>query len=332
MQSVLIPDRMSEPQIAPISWDAFEAELLAVYTPPQVAPATRKKIVQILRELRELGVQTTADLNTTLVARFVSSRPPDWSTWTLRGSLINVRTLCRYAEASGYLRVSPFRLRKMARWVRVEPLEGKRHLSRDELRKLLAVLAADVESRAGWSNWRARRLQIAVAIAAFCGLRKLEILRLQVGDIDLANGIIHLRPHGKRFKTAGSAKPVPMPDALIALLQNWMGHRLDAPFGYPLPKECSWLIPLNNRKGPWDGGSPGHTPLAKLQEAGRRAGIENVTWQMLRRSLATVLESHGCGEAMISRILRHSSIQVTKTHYRQADCENLRQATAGLDF
>lgn len=108
------------PRVRPIPWADFTEELLALYQPPMAARKTAAKLAQAMRELAELGVETTADLTPVLIARFVSSRP--WSSQhTLKSLLSSVRTACSYAEESRYVTISPFRLRKMAKFVKAPP-------------------------------------------------------------------------------------------------------------------------------------------------------------------------------------------------------------------
>ena len=71
----------------------------------------------------ELGVTSTADLTGATVAKLVASRPPDQSPATTKSLLRSLRTACAYAVGAGYLRVSPFTLRKT--WLRsLGPQDG----------------------------------------------------------------------------------------------------------------------------------------------------------------------------------------------------------------
>ena len=104
-----IPDtvRFAEPaeHVQPVPWDDFEAELLSVYQVPHVAKATRNKMKQVMKELRKLGVKTTSDLTTGLVARFCEARPPGQSDWTLQSLLMTLRSLsdlCRRFRIRSY--------------------------------------------------------------------------------------------------------------------------------------------------------------------------------------------------------------------------------------
>jgi integrase len=324
---------MQLPHYRPVPWAEFRAELLTLYTPPVVAPMTRGRLVQVLRELEALGgIETTADLTVQRVAQYVASRPPNQSAYTLHGVLSVVRTICTYAETAGYLRINPFRLRKLSKWVRLPALSGKRHLSRDEIRRILDVARTHVDERTGWSQWRARRTLIVIAIIAYTGVRKNECLYMRVTDVDLPNRILWVRGHGRRLKTSASEQPIPMPAALVPFIEDWLCHRLDGPVGWDIPADCPYLVPTLSRKAPWVSGSPGGKALDRLRAVAKLAGIEKATFQMLRASWATHAELNGMGEAMISRVLRHTTTSITKKHYRKADLANMAQAVEGFDF
>jgi integrase len=327
-------DRMPTDQTTtPIPWPVYRAELVALYAPPMCAKATAAKMRAVLRELDALGVQSTADLTPVLVSRYIAARLPDQSPYTLNSLLTVVRTICSYAEMSGYLRCSPFRLRKLSRWVRLTPLSGKRHFSREEIRKVLDLIAADIKAREGWAQWRSRRLQAATAIVAYTGMRKMEALQLQVGDVDLVARVIWIRPHGKggRLKTTASEAPVPIVQALVPILTSWLAHRMDEPHDFPCPDECPWLIPTVNRRSPWTSGQPGGKALDRLRAVAQRAGVEGLTFQALRHGWATHAEYFGYGPALIQRVLRHTSMR-TQKGYRHADLPNIIERTAGFDF
>jgi integrase len=267
------------------------------------------------------------------VSRYVLSRPPGQSSETLRSVLSSLRAVCSYAEACGYLgagRISPFRIKRLSKWVtRTERKEG-RHLSRDEIRRVLDRLRLDVAERTEWAQWRSRRIYVLTAIIAYCALRKNEAIRLQVGDVDLPGRTIHIVARTK-LKTTASAQPVPIPDALVPILADWLAHRLDAPPGVVVPA-CPWLIPCINRKVPWLHGALGAKSLDVFQDAAERAGIQGATLQALRRSWATHAEYHGLGPAMIQRVLRHTSGRTAERWYRKADLPNMREVCKGIDF
>jgi len=320
-----------------IPFDQFRAELLRLYGPPHRAPATRRQMKQVLNLVAALGVKTTADLTQTLVARFIEGRPPGQSPRTLQSLLVCLRGVCNQATVNGYLRVSPFASRSVARWLgHIGPPTERKHYSRAEIRQVLTLMGQDVESTAGWAQWKARRLQALTATVAYTGLRRSETLFLHAADIHLEARFIALtdrgRSGGKRLKTEGSEQPVPIPDALLPILADWLSHRLDAPVDFPVPLDCPWLFPTLNRRSNWTGGPPGTKPLDRLRDVAKRAGVEGMNFLSLRHSWATHAEYHGYGPALIQRVLRHTTEQTAAKWYRHADLPNLVERCAGFDF
>jgi integrase len=290
-----------------------------------------------MREIAALEVKTTAELTPTLVARYVESRPPGQSPRTLHGVLRVLRAICNQAVISGVLRVSPFASRRVSQWVgRMGPPTERKHYSREEIRRVLTLMAQDIETTAGWSQWRARRLYALTATVAYCGLRAVsEAQFLHAADIHLKERFINLtdrgRDGGRAFKTNASEQPVPIPDALVPILADWLEHRLDAPADFPIP-DCPWLFPTLNRRSNWTSGPPGTKPVQRLQAVGKRAGVEGLTFLALRHSWATHAEYHGYGPALIQRVLRHTTEQTAAKWYRHADLPNLIERCAGFDF
>lgn len=319
-------------QPAPMAWPDFVAEI-----DPSFRACTRdyyKRFLNACAALEALGVATTFDLTAPLIVRFIGGRPPGQSPWTLWGQLLMLRTICSHAARNRRLIASPFATVPINRIIRLGKPRGKRHLTMAECRRLMEVLRGDIAGKRHWGQWKGRRLYAMVAIGLYTGLRKMELLRLEVDDLDMPARLIRLTPHTPTglLKTAGSEQPVPIAPPLVPIILDWLSHRLDAPRGFEIPAEVPWLIPTWNRKGPWVGGNGPSKPLAQLKAVAARAGIEYVTIQMLRRSTATHLEAIGVEGGMISRILRHSGQQVTETFYRRADEDNIRAAVEGLSF
>lgn len=320
----------------PIPWARFREELETINRPPFKALATYRKLTHTLDLVETLDVKTTEDLTPTLIARFIEARPPGQSPHTLQSLLRVLRMVSNHAAIMGYVRVSPFALRRVSQWVgRIPKSTDKQHFSRDEIRRVLDLMRADCESTKGWAQWRARRLYALTATVSYTGLRRNEALYLHAVDIDLADRIIHVTDRGRdgglRLKTTASEAPVPIPDALAPILTDWLSHRLDRPAGFAVPP-CPWLFPNLNLKTPWREGPPGHKPLDRLQAVARRAGVEGMSWLALRHSWATHAEYFGFGPALIARVLRHTSERTAEEHYRHADVPNLVKRCRGFDF
>jgi integrase len=229
--------------------------------------------------------------------------------------------------------MTPFDVRR--KWVKVSIEPRKRHHSMEDIRRVLDLLAREVDEADGWPRWRARRLLALASTFAYTGLRRDEGLKLRVEDVDLDRRVIFLMERkGRRLKTEASAQPVPIPDALAPILEDWMSHRMDREEGgyhFLRDEECPWLFPGVSRRNAWTGGPRGHSPLDVLKAAGERAGVHGLNFLSFRHSFATHAESWGLSPAMLQRVLRHTTLG-TQSHYRHADLDNMRAAVDRISF
>jgi integrase len=332
--------------VSPIPFGQFRDEFLRVHGGIDASPRTTAKYRQVFGLLERLGLATTDQLTPDLIARLLENRPAGESPYTKLGILSHVRTACNYAEGRRYVNISPFRLRKLSRWVRAGRPRGKRHQSREEIRQVLDLMRRDVAAKLGWAQWRARRLYALTSVVVYTGLRAGEAQCLHAGDLLLDGGCfegccldgawINLVPrtaHG-RLKTDASAEPVCVPAPLLPILRDWLSHRLDHPEGFevPPPEQVPWLFPGSRRRGPWIGGQVCRRPVSRLKAAAKRAGVEGMTFQSLRRSWATLAEAIGVPQAMITRQCRHTSETTTRRWYQQRDLDNLHDAIEGFEI
>jgi integrase len=317
---------------AGVPWDRFRRECLEQYAPALRAKATRRSMEHALRVLEGLGVTSTADLTIGLITRVVTSADPKLSPNSLRSLVRRVACTCSHAVNFGYLAESPFVRRPIRTWCRGSKPRGVKHLTRVQIRALLDILAADVRDKRGWAQWRARRLEAMVTLIAWTGLRLGEASHAHVEDLDFDAGVVYVVSRAAhRLKTDDAEKPVPLMPPAVKVLRDWLDHRMDAPPGFERAVS-PFLFPNQTVATPWLNGPQLLKPLDYLQRVALRAGIEHVTWQMLRRSVATHLEGAGAGAAMIQRILRHSNVGTTQTFYMRADLANMHKAMEGFGY
>lgn len=274
--------------------------------------STRLRMAQAIREAVALAGPgaTTEALTPALVERF-AQRPGKAS--TNNGLLASLRRAMKLAAKKGQLAYS---VPAECVWV-VEDVDPprERHHSRETVAKVLEAFKAKSDS------WEGGRLYAFAAILAYAGLRKMEALRLRVEDVDLKRGFVHVRANGRRLKTRASRAPVPLPEALVEVLRDW------------LPRCGSeWVIPKVGRDGPWIGGTYGRRPGDRLRDAAAEVGVVGFTPHTLRHSLATHLAGFwGLSTKQIRMILRHSR-DSTQTTYIHEDLINLRLMVRGFDF
>jgi integrase len=276
---------------------------------------------------------TTAALDPAFIARFIATRPESQSDNTTISQLGRIRSLCSYAVSQGYLRTSPFAYRKT--WLRRVPVVRRQHHSIQDLARCLWVARSDIDRKVqgSHSQWRARRTYVMLAIFAYTGLRRNEGLYLRVEDIDL-NGrmILVVSRTSNRLKTIASEQPVPMPNALVSIVADWLPYLAITEPAPDRDADPGWLIPNARRTAPWTGGSPGYKPLCRLRRLGVRAKCEGpLTFQSLRHSYATHGAVFGLSESTVQRVLRHTSSRTTHG-YMHPDLVNLRDAVKDIDF
>lgn len=301
----------------PVRWEAFVAEVLELYAPPLRRPATGRKVRQVLTELAP-HCRSARDLSPAAVARWLRGHPGRRPA-TVRTLLSSLRAACHYGESRGYLS-SPFRFRALRAWLtQDDPEPIRRHRSAAEIGRVL--LAADAEALGG--PWEARRLRAVVYALAFTGARAREVLGLHRDDVDLAAGLLRIRPNDRRpLKTRSSRRELPIAAPLLPVLAGWLG-RSDRP--------SEWAFPHGDLTGPWLSGTVASRALGRVRGLGDRAGVPGLTLLSFRHSFATAAEGWGLGELAVRRLLGHGRPQTQET-YRHPDPEQLRPAVGRVRF
>jgi integrase len=330
-----MPDRYSNGMVTPVSWEDFKKDFLELYVPPMKAKVTCTQMRFALRCLEEIGLKSVQDLTPSLIARLVASRPEKNSPNSTRGLLLYVQAACNYAERSGFLRISPFRIRPISSFVRQTPARGKKHASREEISTVLELMRQRAQAD-GWAGWKAKRLYAMTATLAYTGMRAGECIFLQVCDISIEHGVILIVSRAAhKTKTIAAAAPIPMPPKLIPIIEEWLKHRMSRPPGYDIDSEdCPWVFPTMRRfvRAPWMYGGPGSCPRDRMRAVAAEAGVIGFGPLMLRHSMATHLLHWGAGAGIVKRILRHTTERTAQTWYTHDDIPNLKAAVANVEF
>jgi integrase len=158
----------------------------------------------------------------------------------------------------------------------------------------------------------------AIALAAFTGMRRSEVIALQWSDLDLEAGTLTVSHsiddlHGvvkiSKPKTARSARLIELPAPLVDILKVMQPTR--SPFLFPAP----------------DGGLRHPDSLTNaFRNTVTRAGLKKVRLHDLRHAHASILLSLGYELPVVSARLGHASTAVTSTIYAHAIRGRQRQA------
>jgi integrase/recombinase XerD len=153
------------------------------------------------------------------------------------------------------------------------------------------------------------RSHVLLALSYGCGLRAGEVVRLKVGDIDSAQGIIRI-VQGKGRKD----RHVMLPADVLELLRKWWKARLSF-FDRDVPVQERWLFPGRKHND--------HITTRQLsrlfhEAAGAAAIKKPVTLHTLRHSFATHLLESGTDIRLIQALLGHDKLDTTARYTRVA--------------
>lgn len=177
-----------------------------------------------------------------------------------------------------------------------EPERIPRVLSPEEVKRLL-TMAPKLQTR------------LMLMLSYGCGLRAGEVVRLRVGDIDAAQGIIHIvQSKGRKDRN------VMLPPEVLALAREWWKERPSGRDG-DTPLAERWIFP-----GIKPNTHLGSRQFARLfHHAVEAAGIlKPVTLHCLRHSFATHLLERGIDVRVIQALLGHDRLDTTARYTRVA--------------
>ncbi len=312
----------------PMPFDEFAKKVLSRYTPAQRSPATRRMMVQALRELGDVPsesgpavplVRTVADLTEESIAAFVDAQPRERSVARTVALLRCLRAAVRFACRRKWLDVYPFEDRGVTGWMRSDskPRRKKLVMTAEEIGRVKEV----IDGRAAAGGWRDGRLKALFYIYIYTGFRGKEGTHILRRNFDRALRTITLEAfEGWRPKTVKTARAVPLHPDLFEALDAW-------------EPRCGsiYLTPGHRLLSPWKGG-PGYTPLDGIRDAALEAGIANITIIAIRRTLATLSPHWGIDPEFRRQLLGHTDVETSETWYVQREVELLRGAVERIHY
>ncbi|MCU4166733.1 tyrosine-type recombinase/integrase [Carboxylicivirga caseinilyticus] len=151
--------------------------------------------------------------------------------------------------------------------------------------------------------------QLIIGLLYGCGLRRFELINLQIRDVDVDRQMLYIR-EGKGRKD----RYVPLGCLLVRGLQKYL----------QVEKPYLWLF---NGRGP-DGNLQQYSPTGvqwAIREAAKKAGIQKrVTSHVLRHTYATHLLEMGLDIMTLKDLLGHVDIKTTLVYLHVAQLDKER--------
>ena len=133
----------------------------------------------------------------------------------------------------------------------------------------------------------------------YAGLRKNELATLTVDDLNLDANTPFFRLKTKNSKNA-LADEIPLRADLVAELREWISHKLTGTRVFKVPHDLREILYRDLKRA----GVP------RVDDQGRQIDIH-----ALRHTCGTQLAKAGISPQVASKIMRHSSINMTMKHY-----------------
>jgi len=272
---------------------------------PLTVSAYRSDLHQLFEFMQENTVALEPDQVTTRTVRewIVHLRRRDLSANTIARHIYSLKSFWNYLLDFESVEGDP--LRTISPPKRPERLPT--YLNEDELARLLEAAA---EHRMEYCR---RRNHAIIATFAFTGVRRGELLRLTLNDVDLVEGTLRIED-GKGRKT----RVLPLLEDAGEAIAEWLAVRRDNGHDYLFTTTHGNRIHPSRLQIIWRG----------ILE---RSGItkRGVTMHTLRHTFATLLLRSGrCDLASLQKLLGHSRLDTTAI-YLHVGPQQLREAVNG---
>jgi site-specific recombinase XerD len=239
-----------------------------------------------------LRYQHTAALRAGLAERYAPA--------TANKMLAALRGVLRQAWRLGYIAAEDYRRAADLRPVQGQTLPRGRALTSGELRTLFAAAAEELHA-----TTRARDVAL-LAVLYGAGLRRAEVVALDVADYDAQAGVLSVRRAKGRRQRA-----VFVPSGTREALHAWLALRGAEPGPLLCPVDKAGRVTLRSL-----------TPQSifdRLRRLGARAGLARFSPHDLRRTFISDLLDNGADLAVVQAMAGHANPATTARYDRRGD-------------
>ncbi len=310
----LVQETLSQQWGIPLPKDISFAKFLEIYreySTSHNAPNTTGKNLLTLRRfqkhaalVRTKSSFTLADVTPDLVESYKTSRKSEGiSAATVNRDLAVISVFFNLAKERNLARVNP-----IAR-VRSLPVIKKRvpkTLTSDQVVAILKGAEKPIPNhgpgKKGNGTFRNRKIPLhdMILFAVNTGARLGEILHLEWDDVDLSFGLVSFRCKPEHTLKDREERRVKTNEEVLGMLRR---RKLAAGSGrWVFPSSVGTVLRRENA-------------LRQLKLVAKRVNVPQATFQMLRRTFATMAARSGVPSFVLREVLGHSSVKTTEGYY-----------------
>lgn len=228
---------------------------------------------------------------------------------TIRTYWNKLNTFCEWLHVRDHIPVNP-----LSEIRPPEPIyDDDRALVRDEITKILAAIVLNPVS-----PLMSRRDILMVTTLLYCGLRRTELISLEMRDIDIPRRTLTVRGETSKSKRT---RQLPINPALMEQLLEYISERNKKGL-----KTQYLFVSTNN-----DRGLSVHGLKHWVQKYNILAGVKFHVHQF-RHSFACALVNQGCHIVTIQKLLGHTDLRMTQRYLRSLGVEDFRDDVNRLNI
>lgn len=222
-----------------------------------------------------------------------------------------LRSFFKWMKQNKHIEQNPF---EMIKAPNVE-YPDRKFLNREDVHTLFHACGFKIQ----WDNEFVRRRNLAIlAVFLYCGLRKGELLALEVRDFDLERRQLTVRGETSKSKFT---RVIPINEEALVTVQDYLSLRKTR----DINTRAMWVSQDEDRPLSKDGLK--HT-VTKLNE---NSGVKFHVHR-LRHTFAVNLMKNGTNLAVIQQLLGHKDVRMTVKYVRAFPADEMRNDVNSITF
>ena len=225
-----------------------------------------------------------------------------YSTATANRLLSALRGVVGAAYDLGLIAADDYQRIQRIKGYKVQTLPAGRALTSGELHALMQACADDATAAGA-------RDGALVALGYSCGLRRAELVKLDLADYDPQTGAVTVQGKGNKPRL------VYVQNGAADALADWLAIRGDEPGALFCPVDQNGVVTVRRLTS--------QAYYNAMRKVGERAGVKRFSPHDLRRTFASDLLDAGADIATVAKLMGHASVTTTQRYDRRPEAAKL---------